>query len=212
MVAKTIVAADMNLFKKTATMIATLALTACAGSFEVAYPEAVSGADAATWRVQNVIATVPDELTTTEQNTFAPSADIVWHGEERGDRKAQVSAIVQDGITSGTAGLNGSRPVTITASIRQFHGVTPLAVARAPQAVHNIDYIMQVFDSATGAPLTAPIPVQADLEANVGAAAITAAIQGRDQRTRIVTHLAAVTAAVLGFGPDQRRTFSGLGR
>jgi len=202
----------MKFLKHALMVCSALAVTACAGSFGVEYPVTLSASDTATWRLQEVTASVREGATTTENNTFAPSADIVWHGEERGDRKMQVAAIIEEGITLGAAGLDGGRPVSIVATISEFHGVTPLAVARAPQAVHNIDYTFQVFDSASGAPLTAPIPVRADLEANVGAAAVTAAIQGRDQRTRIVGHISAVTAAVLGIGPDQRRTFRGLGR
>lgn len=189
-----------------------MALAGCAGTFAVDYGEAIDPGVAAGWNVRNVSVSVPETATTTERNSLAPEADIVWHGEPRGDRKVQVAAIVEEGITRGTAGLRGPRAVDISAVVTQFHGVTPRAVSAAPAAVHNIDYSLQVFDAASGAALTEPVAVQADLEAYVGAAAITAALQGQDQRTRIVAHIASVTAGVFGIGPDLRRTFSGLGR
>ena len=85
-------------------------------------------------------------------------------------------------------------------------------MSRAPAAVHNIKYVAQVFDAETGEPLTEPESIAADLEAFVGASAVTAALEGNTQRVRIVNHLARVNRGWLGIGPDQRRTFSGLGR
>lgn len=197
---------------KAAIFCAATLLAGCAGSFETDYQAGVDPSESVTWTVTNVVATVPDEATTTERNSFAPEADIVWHGEELGDRKAQVSAIIAEGIRQGAASLNGNRDVTISATVRHFHAVTPMAVARAPAAVHNISYVMQVFDNASGQPLTDPIDIDADFEALVGAAAVTSAIQGRGQKERIIAHVAAVTRGVLGIGPDPRRAFRGLGR
>lgn len=196
------------------TLIAGLILTlaSCAGRFETGYGVTISSDSSRAWRLSDVIVTVPVTATTTELNTFAPTADIVWHGEPPGDRKAQVAALIDEGVRLGARGLGGVQPVTIAVLVERFHGVTPLAVARAPAAVHSISYTMQIFDSSTGAELTPVIPVRADLEALVGPAAITAAMQGRDQRSRIVAHIAAVTAGLLGVGPDQRRTFTGIGR
>lgn len=201
-----------GLVTRTALLSLFLVLGACAGRWQTDYGVALSPEATRTWTVTNVVVTVPAEATTTEANTFAPSADIVWHGEEFGDRKAQVAALMEEGLRAGSSDLDGPRAVTLVALVTKFHGVTPLAVARAPQAVHNIAYTLQVLDSRTGDEITEPFPVDADLEANVGAAAITAALQGRDQRTRIVSHIAAVTRGILGYGPDQRREFVGLGR
>lgn len=189
-----------------------LVLGACAGRWQTNYENPLNPEATRTWTVSDVVVTVPAEATTTESNTFAPSADIVWHGEEYGNRKAQVAAIVEEGLRAGASAPNGPRSVTLVALVTKFHGVTPLAVARAPQAVHNIEFQLQVVDSTTGEAITQPFLVDADLEAHVGAAAITAALQGRDQRTRIVSHIAAVTRGILGYGPDQRREFVGLGR
>lgn len=198
--------------RKTLVLGLTLLLAACAGRWETNYETTMSSESSQAWRVSDVIVTVPAAASTTEMNTFAPSADIVWHGEPVGDRKAQVARLMEEGILRGTQGLRGPRAITITAVVDRFHGVTPRAVMRAPTAVHSISYTIQVFDSNTGEQVTKIIPVRADIEALVGPAAITAAMQGQDQRARIVNHIAAVTAGMFSIGPDQRRTFTGLGR
>ena len=187
-------------------------LAGCSGNWQVSYDEGINPAVSRGWRLQDVVVVVPDSLTTSEANTYAPSADIVWHGEEYGNRKAQVAAIMEEGIKTGASGLTGGTPVYITAVVRRFHAVTPAAVARAPGAVHNIDYDIQVVDARTNTPLTETQAVSADLDAYVGAAAITAALNGETQRVRIVRHIAAVTRGWLGMGEDQRHSFAGFGR
>ncbi len=192
--------------------LATIFLTACSGNWGVKYAGLPDPAVSREWRVARVSVVVPETLSVSESNSFAPNADIVWHGEAYGDRRKQVGAILREGLSRGASGLRGSRPVVLSARLHRFHGVTPAAVERAPAAVHNIKYDLQVFDARTGRPLTEPQVVSADLEANVGVSAVIAAIEGKTQRVRIVSHLAAVTAGWLGLGPDQRRTFEGIGR
>ena len=202
----------MRVFKRIALLPVFLLLAACGTNWEVSYDQGLSPEVTRGWRLADVVAVVPENLRVSHSNTFAPNADIVWHGEPFGDRKAQVAAIMTEAVSAGAAELQGSRRVTITVRVEKFHGVTPIAVAKAPSAVHNIRYVIQVIDTATGAPLTEPQLIEADLEAYVGAAAIAAAINGDTQRNRIVLHLAAVTRGWLGYGPDQRRKFTALGR
>lgn len=191
---------------------ATMLVASCGGTWSVDYEEGVDPTVARGWRVASIDVVIPEELTVSEANTFAPNADIVWHGEEFGDRRWQVRAILTEGLFKGSSGLKGKRPVILSARLVQFHAVTPIAVDRAPSAVHNIKFDIQVFDARTKQPLTEPQRIAADLEANVGTAAVVAAINGDTQRVRIVRHLAAVTAGWLGKGPDQRHTFQTVGR
>ena len=195
-----------------AVALALMLLAGCAGSWEVAYDDPPSPDETREWRVVDVVTVVPDSLSVSNDNTYAPMADIVWHGEPFGDRRAQVAAILDEGLTVGTRDLRGPRPVTVTARVLTFHGVTPSAVARAPAAVHNIRYVLRVFDAQTGEPLIENQTISADLEANVGTAAIAAAINRESQRQRVVAHIAAVTRGWLGIGPDQRREFYSVGR
>jgi hypothetical protein len=189
-----------------------LLIAGCSRQWEVAYEEGISPEVTRDWNVTNVTIAVPDTLTYSNSNSYAPNADIVWHGEPLGNRAAQVARIMDEGITAGAAVLNGARPVTLAVELRHFHAVTPAAVANAPGAVHNIRYVIMARDSQTGARLTEPELVSADLEAFVGASAVTAALEGETQRKRIVDHLARVTQGWLGAGPDQRRTFNSVGR
>ena len=192
--------------------LALFALAGCSGRWKVDYAQGLDPEVTRTWKLANVVATVPASLTVSNSNTYAPNADIVWHGEPFGDRRAQVAAIMDEGITRGATGLRGSRPVTISARVLQFHAVTPAAVARAPAAVHNIEYTIQVSDAQTGAELTPEEVISADLEAYVGSAAVAAAINGLSQKRRITDHIDLVTRGWLGFGQDQRRTFTSIGR
>ena len=187
-------------------------LAGCSGNWEVAYDNGIDASVSRNWHVHNVMVVAPESLTVSNANTFAPNADIVWHGEPYGNRRTQVAEIVKEGILRGTSVLNGQRDVTIVANIRHFHSVTPLAMSQAPGAVHNIRYVARVMDTETGEFLTEPEEISADLEAYVGAAAITAALESNTAKVRIVNHIARVTRGWLGVGPDQRRRFSGVGR
>lgn len=186
-------------------------LTGC-GQWTVDYGEGLNPAVTRKWKLRSVQVTTPAHLTVSNDNTFAPNADIVWHGEPFGNRRAQVAQILKEGIERGGAGLPGDRDVAIVAQVLHFHSVTPASVARAPGAVHNIGYRTQVFDARTSEPLTEIQYIEADLEAFVGDAAIVAEIQGQGQRVRIVDHIAKVTAGWLGIGEDQRRVFESVGR
>lgn len=187
-------------------------LMGCVGNWKVDYDDGLDEDVTRDWCPSRFQVEIPEELTVTEVNTLAPDADIVWHGEPAGDRRAQVAAILKEGISAGFSNLHGKTFVDVAIRLKHFHAVTPAAVSRAPAAVHNISYVIQVFDAKTGEPLTRPETIQADLEAYVGASAVTAALQGNTQRVRIVRHLKAVTQGWLGVGTDQRREFAGLGR
>jgi hypothetical protein len=47
------------------------------------------------WRVSSVEVSVPQALTVSDVNTFIPNADIVWHGDNPGDRKQQVAKVIR---------------------------------------------------------------------------------------------------------------------
>jgi hypothetical protein len=187
-------------------------LAGCSSQWNVDYTDGIDPAISKNWNVRRVQVIVPESLTVSDANTYAPNADIVWHGDLSGDRRKQVADILRQGLAAGATSLDGPRAVAISARLEHFHAVTPAAVARAPAAVHNIAYVIQVFDNQTGDPITQPERIEADLEAYVGSAAITAAIQGQTQRVRIIDHIANVTRGWLGAGPDPRRTFSSIGR
>lgn len=189
-----------------------LLLAACSGSWATSYDAPLDAEVTRDWAVRDVVVVLPDDLTTTEENSYAPEADVVWHGEPFGDRKAQAAAIVREGIRQGARGLRGRQAVNLMVTLAEFHALTPKARANAPSAVHNIAYFMQVVDARTGEELTEPEFIRADLIALTGAAAIDAVVQGETQKVRITRHLKDVTAGWLGIGPDPRQEFSSAGR
>lgn len=182
-------------------------------SWETQY-EQLNPATTAGWRVADVRVAAPQTLTTTEVNSYVPDADIVWHGDPAGDRRAQVAAVLAQGIRDGAQGLRGARPVVIDATITQFHALTPRARAMEGNVgVHDIRYTVQVTDARTGAVLAGPQAIHADKAAVVGAAAADADARGITQKVEITQHIAAVTRHWLGLPvPDPRRNFSRTGR
>ena len=193
-------------------LTAPLALAACSGRWTTDYASGQTADVTRNWRVRDVIVDVPDNLSVSDENRLAPNADIVWHGDPAGDRRAQVATIMRDGVSRATSELSGRQLVTFSVTMQEFHAVTPAAVARAPSAVHNISYVLQVFDAETIQPVTEPELITADLPANTQAAAILAAQQGQSQKARIVNHIDRVTRSWLGIGEDLRGSFTSLGR
>ncbi|MDU9003870.1 DUF6778 family protein [Sedimentitalea todarodis] len=187
-------------------------LTACEREWSTDYDEPLSSAATANWRVSSVQVSVPDTLTVSDVNRFFVEADIVWHGDPAGDRRAQVKAITTAGVQEAARGLNGSRPVVLDVTVLHFHGVSPITVARAPGAVHNMKFAAQVRDARTGATLTEPTLILAEMPALVGEAAYYAAQFGPTQKERVTAHIAATFSGWLGTGPDNRGSFISVGK
>lgn len=177
------------------------------------YPAALDPAVTGNWRVQGVKVTVPDSLTVSDENSWSPDADIVWHGDPEGDRRAQVARVMEEAIRSGAADLHGRRPVLLLATMTQFHAITP-AVERYLNfsGVHDIRFTLQVVDARTHAPLTEAVAIEADTPALVGRAARDARARGYSQKDEVIDHVARVIRGWLGTGPDPRHHFSRLGR
>lgn len=165
------------------------------------------------WTVTQVNVVVPPNLTVSDANTLAPDADIVWHGDAPGDRRAQVAAVMRQGVMAGARDLHGPRKVTLSVVVREFHAVTPITERTFQHSgVNDIRYVIQPFDARTGEALAPAEEIEADMPALVGDEERRAAAQGSTQKSRIVSHIAAVTAGWLGTGPDARRHFVRLGR
>lgn len=95
----------------------------------------------------------------------------------------------------------------------QFHALSPKTRGYGGNVgVHNIQYVAQVVDARSGAALTPPQPIKAELAALTGPDAAEADARGFTQKVEITQHLEKVTAHWLGYGPDPRGRFSRLGR
>lgn len=187
-------------------------LTGCThfgGTWRTNYSDVVDPAVARTWRVVDVDVRVPETLTVSEANTYAPVADIVWRGEPRGNRYEQVDRIITEAATAGVQDLRGSRPVRLVIVMSTFHALTERArYGLEHSGVHNIRFAAQIFDARTGAPLTPSDAIDADLIGYSGDDAIEAEARGETQRVRIVQHVTETIAGWVGTGPDVRGTFS----
>ncbi len=188
-------------------------LSACSGSeWKTDYPANISASQASSWRVTKVDVRVPRTLTVSEQNSFAPNADIVWREELVGDRYEQVDAIITEAAQKGVAGLRGSRGVVLQIDVQTFHALSQRARSQLNSSgVHNVTFVARILDARSGAPLVPDSLIQADLLAFVGDKAIEAERMGQTQRVRIVNHVSKVIAGWLG-GPDIRGSFSRRGR
>lgn len=190
-------------------------LAACGTSdFKVDYPQ-VPAEQSRNWRVADVRVTVPDTLVVSEEDTLIPKADIVWHGDAAGDRKAQVADIVRQGVLAGSNGLRGSKRVTMDVSLLRFHALTPRAYRVSPSwaGVNNVIYEVTVRDAA-GAVVLGPERIEADMAAVVAKGNPSNEAQrvaGGQTRRSLVAHVAHVTRAWLGLGPDIRTKVSRVG-
>lgn len=155
--------------------------------------------------VQRVLVDVPRSLKVNERNSYKPNGDIVWHGDPIGDRYQQVAQILYDSITEGAARVKGDVPVDLKVELLKFHALSPRA-RYSVGGVHEIRFMLTMLDPATGAPVSEPRFVKADLDALGGMAAIGAEEQGLTQKVRIEQHLAHVIAVELtapeGFHSD----------
>ena len=59
-------------------------LAGCGGNSEVAYDDPPSTIVTQAWRVVDVVAVVPDTLSVSNNNMFAPRAGIVWQENPSG--------------------------------------------------------------------------------------------------------------------------------
>ena len=185
------------------------ALAAC-GTWKVDYPTTPTGAN--DWKVTSVNVTVPEALIVSADNALNPSADIVWWEGNRAYGKVRVDEIVTQGAQAAASKTNGSRPVRLAITLVRFHGMTPRATARLQvSGVHNVHFVAQIFDAATGAALTSAENIHADVPALHGEELNNANQRGLTDRVRVTNAISKAVAGWLGAGPDVRESFSMIG-
>lgn len=190
------------------------ALSGCgSGGWQTSYADVVDAKVSQNWRVSSIDVVVPETLTVSEANTFAPNADIVWREESLGDRHAQVDAIMTEAAEKGAARFSGKLPVHLVIRVSEFHALTQKTrFTLQNSGVHNITFNAQVFDARTGQELSPVDNIRADLIGFSGDEAIAAIAIGQTQRVRIIDHVANVISGWLGQGPDVRGIFQRNGR
>ena len=208
----------MNWINKAVLMLGILLLAGCVGGisgsnqWEVRYSDNARFVATSGIQITSINVVVPQSLTVSEENSFAPDADIVWRGEVLGDRRAQVRQIIYEAASQATSGLSGSRSARLEIQVHTFHALSDIARARAPSGVHNVGFFATLVDARTGEVIVPREDISADLNAYVGEDAIRAEIEGNGQRVRIVRHVNLVLRAWLGLPGVNRDTFNQLGR
>ncbi|WP_146036499.1 DUF6778 family protein [Pseudotabrizicola formosa] len=144
---------------------------------------------AAQYDVQEVRVAVPDSLKVSEANMFYPVADIVWRGEPRGNRHAQVAAMVREAMERGTSAMTSGRRVVVDVEVTRFHSVTE-KTRYTVGGTHSMRFDLTVRDAETGAVIDGPRAVVADAKAAGGKQAVAEELAGRTQRVVVVDRLA----------------------
>ncbi len=192
----------MTKFPSLVALAAALALSACAGSDvssrSAATPLAGPAESARSlviaqplYNVQAVRVTVPRTLKVSEANMFFPIADIVWRGDPRGDRHAQVEALMTAALTEGTRTMRSGPAVVVEVDLRRFHSLTEKAKFTTG-GVHAIRFVLTVRDAQTGAVLDGPRMVNADFKAWGGKRAVEAEARGLTDKVLISEQLKSV--------------------
>lgn len=150
------------------------------------------------FRVTQVNVVVPDTLTVSEDNGIKPRADIVWREDPYGDRYAQVKAVMEAGLMQGAKTLSGQKAVILDVQLVRFHAQTERVRYSNLPSKHEIEFLLTVRDTNTGAVIVPAHMVNATLDALGGNAAIVADRAGITQKSRIDAHLAQVITAELG--------------
>lgn len=142
-------------------------------------------------KVAGISVRVPQTLTVTEANGYYPRADIVWRGDDLGDRRQQVKTIFEEAFSKGTQTFDGTRAVIVDVQVKRFHSLTERARERVG-GVHNMEFFLTVYDAETGDVVLPTRLVEANLPALGGVAAIEAVQRGQTQRVRVTTYLSMV--------------------
>lgn len=141
--------------------------------------------------VQRINVVVPKTLTVSEADSLKPAADIVWRGDPYGNRYAQVTKVLQDGLNKGARSIKGSVPVNVNVVLAQFHAQTE-RVRYTFGGEHEIKFYMEVTNARTGEVVIPTYLVDASFRAYGGAEALEAERNNNGQKVRIENQLAMV--------------------
>ncbi len=143
---------------------------------------------AAQWNVRAVEVVVPERLHVSEANLLYPIADIVWRGDPRGDRHAQVQAIVAEAAKRATQGMTKGAPVVVALEMQRFHALTERARYTVGGS-YGLRFTLTLRDAATGAVIDGPRKLSAGFPAAGGQKAIEQEARGLTEKVVIIDYL-----------------------
>lgn len=148
------------------------------------------------YAVQSITVRVPETLKVSEANLYYPIADIVWRGDPRGDRYAQVTSIFDAAIGQATTAMTTGIPVLVDIEVTRFHAQTEKA-RYSVGGTFSLRFLLTVRDARTGAIIDGPREVNADTPAAGGERALAEEAQGLTAKVVVTARLAEVIAAEL---------------
>ena len=181
-----------------------VALSACSSGEVVSSnktfraPISVPAGNISNWKVNAVRVVIPETMTvSSDPKVRKPRDQIVWWGEAAGDRKVQVSRILENAVRQGASGLRGKRGVNIDVQLAMFHALTPKARANKLAGRHDLKFTLVVRDAATGTMLAQSGMIDASINAFQGQDAVEAVARGETQKVRITRRITSVVNAWL---------------
>lgn len=180
----------MTILRAAVGLITILFLAACQGNPESTarlVPLSVAAVGATQpqdWRYGSLEVIVPETLSVSEENTIKPRADIVWREDPPGNRHAQVDALMTAALTRALQPLSGAQPVRIEIQVTRFHALTE-RTRYSIGGEHEIEFILTVYDAATGAVVRGPRAVDVTFPAAGGDRALANEARGYFQRDAI---------------------------
>lgn len=164
-------------------------------------------AEAIALAVASVEVIVPRSLVVSEEDTFVPSADIVWRGDPPGDRHLQVAEIFLAAAktVSGEVEPEGAAAAEADAAapglilsieVTRFHGLTERA-RFTTGGNYAMRYIVTLRDAASGAVVAGPTHVKGDIKGSGGARAVSEDVSGRTEKVVVSERIVQVLRLTL---------------
>jgi hypothetical protein len=135
-------------------------------------------------------------LTVSEDESFYPTADIVWRGDPLGPRIPQIGAMFEKAAERNRVTLDGAVPVIVDVTLVRFHGVTN-RTRYTVGGVYNVVFDMTVRNADTGDVIEPTRRVMGNLDAPGGERATQQDNAGQTQKVRVTDFLTSLLRAQL---------------
>lgn len=139
---------------------------------------------------------VLEGLTVSEDETFYPTADVVWRGDPLGPRIPQIAAMFEEAAARNRLTVDGTLPVTVDVTLVRFHGVTN-RTRYTVGGVYNVVFDMTVRNANTGDVIEPARRVVGNLDAPGGTRATELESEGQTQKVRVTDFLTSLLRAQL---------------
>ncbi|MFQ1700714.1 DUF6778 family protein [Loktanella agnita] len=167
-----------------------LSLSACSGPTSE-YRASTQAQIVRSYDLRSFSFTVPDDLSVSEIDGYYPIANIVWRGDPRGDRKAQITEMFETAAARNQSVIDGQVPVAVHVQLSRFHGVTD-KTRYSVGGVYNIVFLITVRNDQTGEVIEPTRRVAANLDAPGGSRAVELEQSGQTQKVRVTDFLTKV--------------------